>query len=93
MPFLFEANIFEKCRFSHLHSFVFDIEMFLQDFSKDEMFELHDNLLTMTTKEESVAAFNKMVTISGVREWFGLMFKQPLQGETLPCLLFKDVCF
>ncbi|XP_026441543.1 N-terminal acetyltransferase B complex auxiliary subunit NAA25-like isoform X1 [Papaver somniferum] len=66
-------------RFSHLHSFVFDIEMFLQDFSKDEMFELHNNLLTKTTKEESVAAFNKMVTISGVREWFGLMFKQPLQ--------------
>ncbi|KAI3986915.1 hypothetical protein MKX01_014616 [Papaver californicum] len=68
-------------RFGHLHSFIFDIEMFLQDFSKDEMFELHDNLLLKTTTEEGpMTAFNRMVTISGVREWFGLMFKQPLQA-------------
>ncbi|KAI3987272.1 hypothetical protein MKX01_031756 [Papaver californicum] len=81
-------------RFGHLHSFIFDIEMFLQDFPKEEMFELHKNLLLQkTTEEEPMTAFNRMVTISGVREWFGLMFKQPLQDtETVNALRADLYC-
>ncbi|MCL7043012.1 hypothetical protein MKW94_007456 [Papaver nudicaule] len=68
-------------RFSHLHSFIFDIEMFLQVFPEEEMLALYNTLVRreLPTQEEDAKTFSRMVTVSGIREWFGLIFRLPLQ--------------
>ncbi|OVA02810.1 Multicopper oxidase [Macleaya cordata] len=79
---LMEAFLNYFSRFGHLGCFTSDVEMFLQVLTNNEELELIGKLIRINASQSNVPvkALEGLITISKIQEWFGNMFKLPLDG-------------